>query len=53
MVGRETQPERVMPAPPPRSRSAVRPLTPEEEAINDPDDEEDDVDETLPADLWF
>jgi len=31
-----------------------RPLTPEEDAIGDPDDEtDDDVDPTLPADLWF
>jgi hypothetical protein len=26
-------------------------LTPEEDAIGDPDD--DDIDDTLPADLWF
>jgi hypothetical protein len=30
-----------------------RPLTPEEDAIADPDGDEDDVDDTLPADLWF
>jgi hypothetical protein len=28
-----------------------RTLTPEEDAIGDPDD--DGIDETLPADLWF
>ncbi len=31
----------------------VRPLTPEEEAVADPEDDEDDIDDTLPADLWF
>jgi hypothetical protein len=31
----------------------ARPLTPEEEAVDDPDDEESDVDDSLPADLWF
>jgi hypothetical protein len=30
-----------------------RPLTPEEEAVDDPEDVEDDIDDTLPADLWF
>ena len=30
-----------------------RVLTPEEDAIGDPDEPEDDVDDTLPADLWF
>lgn len=30
-----------------------RPLTPEEESIGDPDDVADEVDDTLPADLWF
>ena len=35
--------------PPPRTS----PLTPEEESVGDPDDEDDDIDDTLPADLWF
>jgi hypothetical protein len=30
-----------------------RPLTPEEEAIDDFDGEEDEIDDLLPADLWF
>ena len=30
-----------------------RPLTPEEESVDDPEDIEDDRDDTLPADLWF
>jgi hypothetical protein len=28
-------------------------LTPEEDAIGDPDEEDDDIDDTMPADLWF
>jgi hypothetical protein len=28
-------------------------LTPEEESIDDPDDVDDEIDDTLPADLWF
>jgi hypothetical protein len=40
-------------SPPSTPRPAPRPLTPEEEAIGDPADEESDVDDTLPADLWF
>jgi hypothetical protein len=28
-------------------------LLPEEEAIGDPDDQSDDQDDTLPADLWY
>jgi hypothetical protein len=28
-------------------------LTPEEDAIGDPDEDNDDIDDTLPADLWF
>jgi hypothetical protein len=28
-------------------------LTPEEDAIGEPDQEEDDIDDLLPADLWF
>jgi len=35
-------------------RTRTRRLTPEEEAIADPDEEEEDeIDDTLPADLWF
>ena len=33
--------------------STDRVLTPEEDAIGVPDDEDDDVDDLLPADLWF
>ena len=44
-------PEDAMPVIPPERRG--RPLTPEEEAVADPDDDEDGVDDTLPADLWF
>ena len=29
------------------------PLTPEEDAIDDPDETADEIDDTLPADLWF
>ena len=28
-------------------------LTPEEDAIGDPEDEDEEIDDTLPADLWF
>jgi hypothetical protein len=28
-------------------------LTPEEDAIGDPEDEDDEIDDTMPADLWF
>lgn len=28
-------------------------LTPEEDAIGDPEDQEDEIDDLLPADLWF
>jgi hypothetical protein len=28
-------------------------LTPEEDAIGDPTDEDDEIDDLLPADLWF
>ena len=34
-------------------RGRARPLTPEEESVGDPDDDEDDIDDTIPADLWF
>lgn len=30
-----------------------QPLLPEEDAIGDPDDEDSDQDDTLPADLWY
>jgi hypothetical protein len=47
----------IVPSPPPANvlsiQTPARPLTPEEDAIGDPDDEESDVDDTLPADLWF
>jgi hypothetical protein len=36
-----------------RCRPPARFLTPEEDSIPDPDDEEDDIDDLLPADLWF
>lgn len=36
--------------PPPHA--GARFLTPEEESVGDPDDD-DDIDDTLPADLWF
>ena len=32
----------------PRSR-----LTPEEDSIGDPEDQDDEIDDLLPADLWF
>jgi hypothetical protein len=28
-------------------------LTPEEDALPDPDEEESDIDDLIPADLWF
>lgn len=34
-----------------RGRPADRPLTPEEDSI--PDGDDDDIDDSLPADLWF
>ncbi len=33
--------------------SAQRPLTPEEDAIDDLTGDDDEIDDTLPADLWF
>ncbi len=30
-----------------------RDLTPEEDVIADPEDVDDEIDDTLPADLWF
>ena len=35
-----------------RQSNSVPHLTPEEDSIADPDEEED-IDDTLPADLWF
>jgi hypothetical protein len=34
-------------------RNPDRFLTPEEDAIGEPDGDDDDIDDTLPADLWF
>lgn len=34
-------------------RTDQRPLTPEEDVVGDPDDTDDDVDDSVPADLWF
>ncbi len=31
----------------------LRVLTPEEDAVGDPEEADDDVDDMLPADLWF
>lgn len=31
----------------------TRHLTPEEDAVGDPDDVDDEIDDLLPADLWF
>ena len=39
--------------PPPRGVSPPSLLTPEEDAIADPDEDDDEIDDTLPADLWF
>ena len=47
--GARVSPETAMVTPP----DAPRPLTPEEESVDDPDDVDDDIDDTLPADLWF
>jgi hypothetical protein len=33
--------------------STLRPLTPEEDAIDDLIGDDDEIDDTLPADLWF
>ena len=49
IVGRMGHPKAAKPLPIPPSR----PLTPEEESVDDPDDVADDLDDTLPADLWF
>lgn len=32
---------------------AAKRLTPEEEAVDEADDLDDEIDDTLPADLWF
>ena len=45
-------PSRASPAWPSVDRLPRR-LLPEEDAIGDPDDPEDDQDDTLPADLWY
>jgi hypothetical protein len=37
----------------PDSASKAWPLLPEEDAIDDPDEEDDEIDDLLPADLWF
>lgn len=37
----------------PSRAPADRFLTPEEDAIGDPDGDDGDIDDTLPADLWF
>jgi hypothetical protein len=34
-------------------KSVENKLTPEEDSIGDPADEIDEIDDTLPADLWF
>jgi len=34
------------------ARTSSRPLTPEEDVVEDPD-EDDGIDELMPADLWF
>ena len=38
---------------PAHDRPGDRFLTPEEDAVGDPDDEDDEIDDTLPSDLWF
>jgi hypothetical protein len=45
-------PNRTSPVGPTDTRRPSR-LLPEEDAIGDPDDPEDDQDDTLPADLWY
>lgn len=42
-----------MPTLPNPNPNLNRPLTPEEESIDDADDVADEIDDTLPADLWF
>ncbi len=37
----------------PRYPPSASRLTPEEDSIGDPDDEDDDIDDLLPGDLWF
>jgi hypothetical protein len=32
---------------------STRPLTPEEDSVGDPGDEDEEIDDLLPADLWF
>ncbi len=36
-----------------QTNSDARGLTPEEDAIGDPEDQDDEIDDLLPADLWF
>ena len=33
--------------------SPAKRLTPEEDSIGDPEDQDDEIDDLLPADLWF
>lgn len=42
---------RALTSPNPDGRSRTTSLTPEEDSLPDPDDDE--VDDSLPADLWF
>ena len=39
--------------PPPPAAARTAWLLPEEDAIGDPDEGDDEQDETLPADLWY
>ena len=47
-----SMPNRTAPGGPTDERRPHR-LLPEEDAIGDPDNPEDDQDDTLPADLWY
>jgi hypothetical protein len=41
-------------SPPFDSSASIDPcLTPEEDTIGEPDEDDDDIDDLLPADLWF
>ena len=44
-------PPTTSPSPPDGAQALL--LTPEEDAIADPDEDDDSIDDTLPADLWF
>jgi hypothetical protein len=46
VVAMDAPPDAESPLPP-------RPLTPEEDSIGEPEGDEDDIDDLLPADLWF